>query len=453
MSKAKKAGLIVGVGAVVVLVGLGVWAWPTFDTSRSDVADDDVRLADFTSDDAEAIERGEYVMRLSDCMACHEGNFAGGYVVSTPFGGITTSNITPDVDSGIGAMTERDFFNALRHGIGSKGLLYPAMPYTAYTKLTDRDMHDLWAYMSTIEPVSNEIDETADLRFPYNIRLAMAGWNVLFFDNEGFDGEEGFDSAAASEDELIERGRYIVDGPGHCAACHTSRNLLGGPTRDGYLAGGALDIWYAPDISSNPHTGIGATSVDELVEYLKTGANSVSFATGPMAEAVEHSTQYFTDEDLRAVATYLKATSPSNNQRHEPMTLDDEGPKSGALAYEVNCSACHGVAGEGMANIVPAFAGNNAILADDATNLIHVMLMGGRAGHTEARPTGAGMPSFAWKMNDDEIATVLDYVRNTWGNGAAPVDVERVAALREQLDARDKLAIPHNQNGESATAD
>ncbi|MFG6668184.1 c-type cytochrome [Halomonas sp. HNIBRBA4712] len=437
MSTFKKTAIVVGVAAVVAAVGVGVWAWPTFDTSRSDVADDQTRLADFTSDDQEAIARGEYVMRLGDCMACHKEDFGGGYTVSTPFGGIVASNISPDIDTGIGEMTERDFFNALRQGIGSDGFLYPAMPYTAYAKLTDQDMHDLWAYMSTVEPVDQEISELDDLGFPYNIRLAMLGWNALFFDNEGFD--ERPDQA-----EMIERGRYIVDGPGHCATCHTARNALGGPTSDGYLAGGRLDIWYAPDISSNPHTGVGATSADELVEYLKTGANSVSFATGPMAEAVEHSTQYLTDEDLQSVAEYLLSTPESNNARPEPMTLDDQGPKSGALAYEVNCSACHGVAGEGMANVAPAFAGNNALLAADATNLIHVMLMGGRAAHTQARPTGAGMPSFAWKMNDAEIATVLDYIRNSWGNAAEPVDVERISELRTQLDARDKLPTPQN---------
>ncbi|MBZ5487468.1 cytochrome c [Halomonas aquamarina] len=438
MSNRKRTAIALGVGAAVVVAGAFVWAWPTFDISRSDVADDETRLADFTSQDEDAIARGEYVMRLGDCMACHEENFGGGYTVSTPFGGIVASNISPDIDSGIGNMTERDFFNALRHGRGSKGLLYPAMPYTEYTKLTDRDMHDLWAYMSTIEPVDNAIDEIADLGFPYNIRLAMAGWNVLFFDNEGFDEHP-------DQDEQWNRGRYIVNGPGHCATCHTSRNFLGGPKDGEYLSGGGLDIWFAPDITSNPHTGIGSTSTQELVEYLKTGANSTSFATGPMAEAIEHSTQYFTDDDLEAVASYLKATAPSSNVRHEPMTLNNEGPKSGALAYEVNCSACHGVAGEGMANIVPAFEGNNALLADDPTNLIHVMLMGGRAAHTQARPTGAGMPSFAWKMNDEEIATVLDHVRNSWGNGAAPVSVERVAELRSQLAARDKLATPQDE--------
>lgn len=437
MSKCKKAAIVLGVGAVVVLLGVGVWAWPTFDTSRSDVADDETRLADFTSEDEDAIRRGEYVMRLGDCMACHQQDFGGGYAVETPFGDIVASNITPDADNGIGDMTERDFFNALRHGMGTKGMLYPAMPYTEYTKLTDRDMHDLWAYMSSVEPSDNAIDEIAGLGFPYNIRLAMAGWNMLFFDSSPF--EEHPDQS-----DMINRGRYIVDGPGHCATCHTGRNLLGGPQSGKYLAGGRLGHWYAPDITANPHTGIGSTSEEELVEYLKTGANSISFAAGPMAEAVEHSTQYFTDEDLAAVANYLKATDASDSQRHTPMTLNNEGPKSGALAYEVNCSACHGVAGEGMANIVPAFSGNNALLADDATNLIHVMLIGARAGHTESRPTGAGMPSFAWKMNDQEIADVLDYIRNSWGNGAAPVDIERVSELRGELAARDKLPTPQN---------
>lgn len=146
------AGAICGAGA-------GWMAWKTFDMSRSDVADDKVALSDFRSTDQFAITRGEYVMRLADCAACHKLNFAGGYKIDTPFGSLVTSNITPDVKTGIGAMIERDFFNAVRQGIGSHGLLYPAMPYPAYTTLSDKDMHDLWAYMSTIASVSKEINE------------------------------------------------------------------------------------------------------------------------------------------------------------------------------------------------------------------------------------------------------------------------------------------------------
>ena len=186
MKNWKKIATGTALVAGLAAAGAAWMAVKTFDTSRSAVADDTVPLAQFRSTDQAAIVRGEYVMRLGDCAACHKADFAGGYKIDTPFGSLLTSNITPDTQTGIGAMTERDFFNAVRQGIGSHGLLYPAMPYTAYTKLNDRDMHDLWSYLSTIAPVNKPIDENAGMHFPYNVRLAMAGWDLLFFDNTPF---------------------------------------------------------------------------------------------------------------------------------------------------------------------------------------------------------------------------------------------------------------------------
>ncbi|WP_018897607.1 cytochrome c [Rhizobium sp. 2MFCol3.1] len=426
-------------GAVVVLgiAGCGYWAYDRLNTSRSSVADDTTALFDVKSTDAAAIKRGEYVMRTGDCMACHTvpGNdpFAGGYVFKTPFGTLLSSNITPDRDTGIGKMTERDFFNAVRHGQGSKGFFYPAMTYTAYAKLTDQDMHDLWAYMSTITPAKNAVDENAGMRFPYNIRLAMAGWNMLFFDNKGFAGDTG-------QSEAWNRGKYIVEGAGHCAACHSPRNNLGAEIASRLMQGGNLGDWYAPDITGNPHSGIGHLSNESIVEYLKTGSNDIAIASGPMAEAVENSTQYLTDPDLEAIATYLKSISGAKAEVPASIPASQPEMKAAALRYEVNCSACHGLQGEGIKSMIPAFAGNNAIMADDATNLIRAMLVGARAVATHDKPTGAGMPSFEWKMDDRQIAETLTYIRNTWGNAAAPVRPEDVAKMRQTLAARPNLA-------------
>ncbi|MDH2328203.1 cytochrome c [Cereibacter sp. SYSU M97828] len=417
---------ILGGAVAVAAIGAGIWAWTTLDTSRNAVADDTVRLADFTSTDAKAVKRGEYVMRAADCSACHtkgNGEFAGGYEMPTPFGTLVSSNITTDVDSGIGAMTERDFFDAVRHGQGSKGLLYPAMPYTAYAKLTDQDMHDLWAFMSTVEPVAHKIDETAGMPFPFNIRLAMLGWDMLFFQNKGFE--------ATASDEVLKRGEYLVEGAGHCSACHTPRNALGAEIASQHLEGSRVGAWFAPEITGNAHLGLGASGADEVAAYLGTGTDGKAMATGPMAEAVEHSLQYLTEDDRLAMAAYLKSLPGSGATAPEPMT----GLERGALAYEVNCSACHGTAGEGMGLLAPAFAGNHGILADDVTNLAHVMLKGARAAATDVTPTSAGMPSFAWKMDDRQIADVLDYIRNSWGNAAAPVRAEDIGALRGELDA------------------
>ncbi|WP_138470724.1 cytochrome c [Poseidonocella sp. HB161398] len=433
MANWKKIGTGVAVLAVIAAAGAGGWAWTKLNTSRSSVADDSVALADFKAD-PEAAARGEYVMRLGDCAACHtkgQGDFAGGYEIHTPFGMLVSSNITPDRETGIGAMTERDFFDAMRHGRGSEGMLYPAMPYTDYAKLSDADMHDLWAYMSTVVPVSNEIDENGGMAFPYNIRLAMAGWNMLFFDNSGF-------SPDASQSAEWNRGAYIVEGPGHCSACHTPRNALGAEIGAAHMQGAEVDGWHAPEITSNPHVGLGGSSLEDVARYLQTGSDGVAFAAGPMAEAVEDSTQYLSDEDAMAVATYLMSLPGSEARASAPMALN----ASAALAYEVNCSACHGLEGEGIDGLAPGFAGNGALLSDSTTNPVRALLTGARAAHTGVLPTGAGMPSFAWKMNDAQIAEVLDFIRNSWGNSAAPVKVEDVASLREALGAREKIAAP-----------
>lgn len=431
----KRIALSVGGAAIVAAAGLGLWAARTLDTSRSNVADDKVALADVHITDQAAIRRGEYVMRMADCAACHNasaGVFTGGYPFETDFGTILSSNITPDRQTGIGAMTERDFFNAVRHGQGSKGFLYPAMPYTAYAKLTDADMHDLWAYMSTVQPIPNKVDENGGMAFPFNIRLAMAGWNMLFYDRLPI-------APTAGKSAEWERGRYLVDGGGHCSACHSPRNLLGAEKASLYLHGGRVGSWHAPDLTGNPHVGLGKSSAQDIAEYLKTGGDKTAIAAGPMAEAVEHSLQYLADRDLNAMAVYLKSLPASDKPRPQPIAADSQAMQRAALRYEVNCSACHGVRGEGMGNMVPPFANNQGLQSDDASSAITVMLVGGRASSTRLKPTGAGMPSFSWKMDDRQIAETLDYVRNSWGNAAIPVRESDVAKMRKTLDATKNL--------------
>ena len=434
MAKAKKITYTLAALAVIAGIAASGRLWVVLDSARSNVADDNVQLADFHSNDDAAIKRGEYVMRLADCAACHNADFSGGYTIDTPFGALQTSNISPDRETGIGNMTERDFFNAVRQGRGEHGFLYPAMPYTAYTQMSDDDMHDLWAYFSTQKPVHNAIDENAGMNFPYNIRLAMAGWNLLFFDNNAFKPQ------TAQNDEW-NRGKYIVDGPAHCSVCHTARNALGGEISSHYLQGGNLGSWYAPDISPNPHAGIGKWSDAQIADYLKTGSNGASVAAGPMAEAVEHSTQYFNDRDLHAIATYLRSLPASSTPQAAGFVMDKTRHDRAALRYEVDCSACHGLSGEGITGMVPAFAGNGA-MQNDPTNMIHALLDGARAPHTADRPTSAGMPAFSWKLNDQEMADVLNYVRNSWGNQAAEVKASQVADLRKATGASAKLKVP-----------
>jgi mono/diheme cytochrome c family protein len=428
-----------GLGAVLLLLAVGAFVLALTvranSTARSAAIDDRVTLASFRSTDAAAIERGRYVMTASDCVACHtasKGVFAGGYEITTPFGKLLTSNITPDRATGIGDYTERDFFNALRHGQGKHGFLYPAMPYPAYAKLTDRDMHDLWAYMSTVRPVAQQINETAGLNFPFNIRLLMSGWNLLFFDNKGF-------SPDPSRDAQWNRGRYLVDGATHCATCHTPRNMLGGPILSRDMQGGVVDTWYAPNITNDPHVGLGRTSSADVARYLGTGSDGVAIAAGPMAEAVEKSTQFLTPSDRLAIATYLKSLPGKPEPVPAALAAADPRMQRGARGYEVHCAACHGSDGRGVPDMITGFAGNHALLDRDTTSALHALLVGSRAVHTQALPTAAGMPAFDWKLQDRQIADILTYVRNTWGNAAPPVEAKEVAQMREQLHARSPL--------------
>ncbi|WP_058972330.1 c-type cytochrome [Type-D symbiont of Plautia stali] len=433
----KKTKLIAGVAVVAAAVAAGM-LWVNGDTSADNVASDKILTSQPpTAADSAAIERGRYVAIASDCTACHtmpesKLPLAGGYKISTPFGGIYASNITPDSETGIGSWTERDFFRAVRHGKGKEGEhLYPAMPYNAYVKLTDQDMHDLWMYMRSVKPVHYQVPET-NLGFPYNIRLAMMGWNLLFFKNAGFQMDN-------SQSAQWNRGAYLVEGPEHCAACHTAKNLIGGDSSD-YLQGGNLGEWHAPDITPNPHTGIGSWSEQQVVDYLRLGSNHVAVASGPMAEAVTNSTQHLTDDDLRAIAVYLKQVPASTTTLPQPLSLDNAQMKMGENVYSANCTACHNSDGKGIPNLAASLAGNPGLLADDTSSIITTVLQGGRGAVTAGNPTSGAMPSFAWKLSDEQVAAAATYLRNSWGNAAKPVSVEEVAKARAQLALPEQMA-------------
>lgn len=377
------------------------------------------------------IERGRYVAATADCAACHtvpgHAAYAGGYKLETPFGVIKASNITQDKDTGIGTWSLAQFDKAVRHGIGRDGYLYPAMPYPAYAKLTDQDMADLWAYMQTIEPVKQTVVEN-ELPFPYNQRFLLAGWNLLFFQDKPFTPLPGVTP-------LVSRGDYLVNGPGHCAACHTGKNLLGGDVAQS-LQGGTLQGWHAPDLTPNAHVGLGQWSSDDIVSYLKTGTNRLGVASGPMQEAVENSTQHLTDQDLQAIAAYLKQLPASADQAAPAVASTDAQMITGKVVMESQCEACHRADGAGVRNMIPAFKGNALVNAKDPSSLLNVLLLGADGPVTAGNPTGAGMPRFDWKMPDDDLAAVLTYVRNSWGNSAPAVSAQDVKKAREQLHAQ-----------------
>lgn len=388
-----------------------------------------VVLAD--SQSFERIERGRYLATLSDCGACHTAPgglpFAGGVALQTPFGTLVAPNITPDRETGIGNWSDDDFVAAMHDGRGHNGIrLYPAMPYPAYTKMSRDDVLAIRTYLATVAPVSNKIVAN-QLPFPLNIRFAMVFWNWLNFTP----GRYAFDSQKSVE---WNRGAYIVEGPGHCGTCHTPKTILGGDKTSRMLAGAALQGWFAPNITIDPQKGIGSWSKEEIVQYLKTGANSQTLASGPMADAVAHSTSQMDDRDIAAIATYLKDSGiGAGGTKPAALSGDDSAMRIGAAIYEDNCVACHRVSGKGESDLFPSLANSALVQSDDPTTLVRLVLQGSRAVATSLRPTGPAMPAFDWRLDDAQVAAVLTYIRNSWGNAAASVTGGDVASYRSEL--------------------
>jgi mono/diheme cytochrome c family protein len=369
-----------------------------------------------------ANEAGQYQAVLGDCAGCHGKTLAGGVALETPFGKLVTPNITPDRETGIGDWSADDFRQAMKIGVGKGGkLLYPAMPYPAYSHMPDADVAALWAWLRTVKPVRNPVNVN-QLQFPFNLRFLLAGWNMLFFKPAAYGND-------ASKSAAWNRGAYLVTGPAHCGDCHSPRNLFGADK--GGLGGASLQGWWAPDLTGDGRSGLGAWSTADIAQYLQTGRNAHSLASGPMAEAVENSTSQMTDGDRNAIAVYLKALPPgpgnggSGGDQQAQM-------QQGARIYDVSCSACHGANGKGSA-IFPPLAGNPIVTQRSPETLARVVLAGGKGASTAKAPTGPAMPSFAWRWNDEQIAAVLTYIRNNWGNAAPSVSGEGVSRIRTNL--------------------
>jgi len=379
------------------------------------------------------VELGRYLVSVADCTACHSdpgggAPFAGGRSIETPFGNIRTPNITPDVQTGIGAWTDEQFDDAVRRGIGRNGArLYPAMPYPSYTKMSRDEVLAIRSYLKTITPARNAV-EANTLPFPFNIRTAMRVWDGLFFTP----GEFKPDPQKPPE---WNRGAYLVQGPGHCGACHTPKNFLGGDKGSEFLRGSYLQGWFAPDLTNDEASGLGRWSVGDIVSYLHDGHNAVSGAVGPMAEEVMHSSSQMHDEDLKAIATYLKSL-PGKNQGVAQIDPNDPAMRAGEAIYRDVCSACHGIDRKGVAQLFPSLADSAALRAADPTTLIRLVLRGSRSVATDKEPTAPGMPSFGWQLDDAKVAAVLTYLRNAGGPAASAVTAGAVKKARRALEAR-----------------
>jgi mono/diheme cytochrome c family protein len=384
---------------------------------------------DDATPDAAQVTRGQYLVAAGDCMSCHlrPGGepFAGGLGLQTPFGVIYSSNITPDVQTGIGAWTSDQFYRAMHDGKGAHGeKLYPAFPYPWFRLASHEDDDAILAYLKTTPAVRYTPPQNG-LRFPLSIRSLVGAWNLLYLD--GHDFQSHTDRSAEWN-----RGAYLVNGLGHCGGCHTPKGKLGADRSKQDLYGGKLDNWVAPDLTGNIRTGLGAWSIDDITEYLRTGRNARAGAGGAMADVITYSTSLLNDADRHAIATYLKSRPASSDV--EPSAAEPSAMRRGAEIYSDACASCHLENGVGQARLFPPLGHDAMLQQADPTSLEHIILAGARLGTSRSRPSPLTMPSFAWKLTDQEIADVSTYIRNSWGNRAAPVPVTEVSELRVKLN-------------------
>ena len=399
--------------------------------------------------ETDLIKQGEYLARAGDCVACHTAKggkpFAGGLPMETPIGVIYSTNITPD-KSGLGDYSFEDFDKAVRHGVAKSGsTLYPAMPYPSYARVSDSDMQALYAYfMKGVEPVAQE-NKDSDIPWPLSMRWPLAAWRWMFAPAV----EEH--QAQAVVDPVISRGAYLVEGLGHCGACHTPRALtmqekaLSATDGNAFLAGSApLEGWIAKSLRGDHKDGLGSWSEEQLVQFLKTGRSDRSAVFGGMSDVVVHSMQYMSENDLTAIARYLKSL-PAVDPKDSPHTYDKQVAEAlwkgddsqrGASVYIDNCAACHRTDGHGYTRVFPALAGNPVLQTADATSLINIVLNGGTLPATHTAPSTFTMPAFAWRLSDQEVADVVSFVRGSWGNTGGAISAAQVADIRKNRAIR-----------------
>lgn len=378
------------------------------------------------------VERGRYLALAGDCLACHTKPggepYAGGRAIETPFGVIYSRNLTPDHETGLGLWSNADFYRALHKGLSRDGShLYPAFPYTYFTRISEADAIAIKAYLDTLAPIRNKISPPR-LPWPISQRGLMVVWNALFFHKGG------------TGQPIPDRGAYLVEALGHCGACHTPKNFLGADKSKRKLQGGKILNWFAPNQTGDLRSGLGNWSEDEIVEYLQTGRNLHSLAGGPMAEVVELSTSRLTEADLRAMAIYLKALPPAR-QDAESTRPGSQEMASGEAIFVDDCAGCHQRSGEASPRAFALLKGSAVVQSRDPRNVIRLILQGTRAATTDARPTPFTMPAFGWKLDDKQVAAVATYVRSAWGNVAPPVTKRRVAAVRRKV-ARELVSEP-----------
>lgn len=435
---------LAGLASALLLVWLLVWHFASSADEERQASAPSAPSASLAAPAAAAgsaaqIARGAYLARAGDCVACHTERggqpYAGGRVLATPFGEIVAPNITPDKASGLGQWQADDFWRALHHGKSRDGrMLYPAFPYPNYTKVSRADSDALFAFLQSLPPVANK-NQPHRLRFPYNQPFMLAAWRALYFRPGSYQNDP-------AHDPVWNRGAYLVQGLGHCNACHSSRNWAGASQSATDLAGGLIPVlnWYAPALNSEQELGLGSWSQAEVAALLHTGVSTKSAVFGPMAEVVRQSLQYLNTEDINAMAYYLKALPPvtdSSSVRSDNLSQEarEQILKQGEKLYQTHCQDCHMADGKGKGDIWPPLAGNRAITMPEPINAIRMVLNGGFAPSTHGNPRPYGMPPYGPLLTDPEVAALVSYIRQAWGNGGPgrplvdPSEVNRYRAV------------------------
>jgi alcohol dehydrogenase (quinone), cytochrome c subunit len=388
--------------------------------------------------------KGEYLARAGDCIACHSvaggKAFAGGLSMGTPMGAIYTTNITPDKDTGIGDYSFEDFDRAVRQGVAKDGHhLYPAMPYPSYAKVTDEDVRALYDFFMKEVPPVRQVNKPSEIPGYLSFRWPLAIWNMMFT-------QSGAYVAKPAHDAAWNRGAYLVEGLGHCGACHTLRGWAFqekalDDSSVTYLQGAELDAWSAPDLREDVRTGLGGWSEVDIASFLKTGHNAKGVAFGSMLDVVNNSTPYLSDDDLNAMAAYLKSLPPSAEQTAPTYSdattktlLSGSQQQPGATLYLGYCMSCHGADGKGQSPYIPPLAGNAVVLDGNSHSLVNLVLNGAQPLVVKGTPDAYRMPQYRVQLNDQEVAEVLSFVRGAWGNDTAPVTADEVRALRPITD-------------------
>lgn len=377
-----------------------------------------------TAGSAMAMSEGEYVAKSADCAACHTSpqgaDLSGGVRFATPVGEIYSTNITPDIQHGIGGYSFEEFDKAMREGIAKDGhALYPAMPYTSYVKMSGKDMRALYDYLMKEvkpQPVANREN---DISWPMSVRWPLRVWNSIFL-------EDGEYRPQADQSAQWNRGAYLVQGAGHCGACHTPRGWAKQEKaldeKDmAFLSGGELDGWSAPSLRGLK------ISQPELVALLKSGRNTHDAVSGPMGEVITNSTQFMTDDDLNSMAVYLLSLKAEAQPAPAKKAVATEAGQQTFMRY---CSTCHGVKGDGKAFAIPALAGNLTINAENPQTLLRVILYGAQTPVTAEHMSNT-MPGYGWTLTDQQAADLTNTLRASWGNQAAAVTPGDVAKARK----------------------